>query len=191
MVMVMRNGVITEEAVDPFANEPADVFITLSQTAPTGAPQGGTMDEMGATVPGLQSDSPYTPADQVLLPGQGETPLTADVPYNVSDQAAPNGFNSSASGALKDGGGFGEWVTNGFKSLTNGFLGTMNRQTTATSQQSGGSFGSPNPGLTNFSRANVLPLGGASGTGSGIQGATWMVILLFGLILIFGLMRGR
>lgn len=185
MLVMDADGNITDVDVSPFAGESIDYYTTM-----TG--QGVQyMDEMGAVVPGLQEDVPYTPADQVLIPGGGETPLTADVPYNISDQAAPNGFNASAPGAIKDGGGIGEWVTNGFKSLANGFLGTMTKQPTATTtQQPGGAYGTPGPGiLGRFGTAGANNPGSVSGNklGMNAQSLTWLVALLAGFILVMSI----
>lgn len=187
MLVMDADGNITDVDVSPFAGESIDYFTTM-----TG--QGVQyVDEMGAVVPGLQEDSPYVSAydEQVLIPGGGETPLTADVPYNISDQAAPNGFNASAPGAIKDGGGIGEWVTNGFKSLANGFLGTMTKQATAvTTQQPGGSFGTPGPGiLGRFGTAAAPAPGSVAGNtlGMNAQSLTWLVALLAGFILVMSI----
>lgn len=162
---------------DELFNRDTDINITL----------GGVMaNGMGDPVPGLQADSPYTPAEQVLLPGQGETSLTADVPYvNASDTTSPGGFNASSSGAPRNIGGVGEWLTNGFKSLSNGFLGVMSGKP-GTGAQPGGAFGSPGPGFTN--RFSTAGFPGVTGSTSS-QGMAW--ILGLGVLLVFVLFSGR
>ncbi|SRR6266478_9405253 len=184
MLVMDADGNITDTDVNPFADGGIDYFITMNG-------QGRTpVDEMGAVVPGLQEDVPYTPADQTLVFGGGETPLTADVPYNISDQTAPNGFNSSAPGAVKDGGGIGEWVTNGFKSLANGFLGKLTPQPRgATATQAGGAYGVPGPGLGRWGTAVATAPGNVAGNALGMttQSVTWLVILTVAFVLIMSI----
>jgi hypothetical protein len=198
VLVLNADGTITDSTVDPFAGQPVDFFISMQNTAPSAAPQEtpvSTMpSDMGAPVPGLQADAPYTPADQVLVAGGGETPLTADVPYNISDTSAPTGFNTSAPGALKDAGGVGEWITNGFKSLANGFLSTMTQQPNrATASNTGGSFGVPGPGfLGRYGTATAaIPASTTSTSGSSIPSLVWLVALGALLILVLGLRVGR
>jgi len=161
-----------------------DYYITMGG----GAPMNG---DMGDPVPGLQADSPYTPSDQALIPGGGETPLTSDVPYNISDVAAPRGFNSGAPGAIKDAGGVGEWITNGFKSLANGFLGSMTPQPRgATATQAGGSFGSPGPGIIGrFGTATATAPGAVQSNRIGINSMSlmWLVGLGVAFILVMSI----
>jgi len=176
------DGVLhTEEYSGPVD---VDYYINMGGNTPMNG-------DMGDPVPGLQADSPYTAADQVLIPGGGETPLTSDVPYNISDVAAPNGFNSGAPGAIKDAGGVGEWITNGFKSLANGFLGGMTQQPhQATSTQAGGAFGAPGPGiLGRYGTAVAPPPGSVQSSKLGINSTSlmWLVGLGVAFVLVMSI----
>src|SRR6267142_5607542 len=177
------DGILHEEDYTGPVN--VDYYITMGGETPMNG------NEMGDAVPGLQADSPYTPSDQVLVAGGGETPLTSDVPYNISDVAAPNGFNSGAPGAIKDAGGVGEWITNGFKSLANGFLGGMTQQPhQATSTQAGGAFGAPGPGiLGRYGTAVAPPPGSVQSSKLGINSTSlmWLVGLGVAFVLVMSI----
>jgi hypothetical protein len=175
---------------------PVDVNLSMisgGSTPMPGGVMGDSIDEMGAPVPGLQADAPYIPADQVLIPGAGETPNTADVPYNPSDTAQSTGFGSSSAGAPKDTGGVGEWLTNGFKSLANGFLGTMTQQSrNATATQPGGSYGAAGPGwLGRFGTATApLPSNTNSTVAVNQQQMIFLALLGVALLLVLGMKVG-
>ena len=100
---------------------------------------------------------------------------------NFSDTDTADGFGASASGTPRDLGGVGEFLTNAWKNLSNGFLGALSPNA-STNRQGGGALGAPGPGtLGRF----ALPAGSVINQ----SGFIWLLALGAILFVLFGMMR--